>query len=64
MLRYHKFTAGRFWVNEYGNAETTRNTSRFCHAYSPLHNVTPGVAYPPRSSPLPTPMIVWSRHTR
>jgi len=23
MLRYHKFTAGRLWVNEYGNAETT-----------------------------------------
>jgi len=47
MLRYHKFTAGRFWVNEYGNAETTPEHFAFLSAYSPLHNVTPGVAYPP-----------------
>jgi prolyl oligopeptidase len=46
MLRYHKFTAGRFWVNEYGNAETTPEHFAFLSAYSPLHNVTPGVAYP------------------
>ena len=23
MLRFHKFTAGRFWVDDYGNAETS-----------------------------------------
>ena len=47
MLRYHKFTAGRFWVNEYGNAETTPEHFAFLSAYSPLHNITPGVVYPP-----------------
>jgi len=35
------------WVNEYGNAETTPEQFAFLYAYSPLHNVTPGVAYPP-----------------
>jgi prolyl oligopeptidase len=47
MLRYHRFTAGRFWVPEYGNAETDPEHFRFLYAYSPLHNVTPGVTYPP-----------------
>jgi prolyl oligopeptidase len=47
MLRYHRFTAGRFWVPEYGNAEANPEHFRFLYAYSPLHNVTRGVAYPP-----------------
>ncbi|HXH13431.1 MAG TPA: prolyl oligopeptidase family serine peptidase [Alphaproteobacteria bacterium] len=47
MLRYHRFTAGRFWVAEYGNAETDPEHFRFLYAYSPLHNVRRGVAYPP-----------------
>jgi prolyl oligopeptidase len=47
MLRYHRFTAGRFWVPEYGNAETDPEHFRFLYAYSPLHNVRRGVVYPP-----------------
>jgi prolyl oligopeptidase len=47
MLRYHRFTAGRFWVPEYGNAETDSEHFRFLYAYSPLHNVRGGVTYPP-----------------
>jgi prolyl oligopeptidase len=47
MLRYHRFTAGRFWVPEYGNAETNPEHFRFLYGYSPLHNVTRGAAYPP-----------------
>jgi prolyl oligopeptidase len=47
MLRYHRFTVGRYWTGEYGNAETNPEHFRFMHAYSPLHNVTPGTAYPP-----------------
>jgi len=47
MLRYHRFTAGRYWVPEYGNAETDPEHFRVLYAYSPLHNVTRGVAYPP-----------------
>ena len=47
MLRYHKFTAGRFWVPEYGNAEAGREQFDYLYAYSPLHNVRAGVEYPP-----------------
>lgn len=47
MLRYHRFTAGRYWTPEYGNAEENAEHFAFLHAYSPLHNVRPGVAYPP-----------------
>ncbi len=46
MLRYQKFTAGRFWTTEYGNAETNPEHFKFLYAYSPLHNVKKGIAYP------------------
>ena len=47
MLRFHKFTVGRFWTPEYGNAEENPEHFKFLYAYSPLHNVKEGVAYPP-----------------
>ncbi|MCB8986035.1 MAG: S9 family peptidase [Ardenticatenaceae bacterium] len=47
MLRYHKFTAGRYWTGEYGNAEENADHFRFMMAYSPLHNVRARVSYPP-----------------
>lgn len=47
MLRYHRFTAGRFWIPEYGNAEASREEFDYLYAYSPLHNVEAGVSYPP-----------------
>jgi len=47
MLRYHKFTVGRYWIPEYGNAEADPNQFRFLYAYSPLHNVKDGAEYPP-----------------
>ncbi len=47
MLRYHKFTVGRYWVPEYGNAEEKADHFRFMYAYSPLHNVAADVDYPP-----------------
>jgi prolyl oligopeptidase len=47
MLRYHRFTVGRFWTGEYGNAETNPEHFRFMYAYSPLHNVRQGASYPP-----------------
>jgi len=45
MLRFHKFTAGRFWVDDYGSAD---NADEFAalYKYSPYHNLKPGTAYP------------------
>lgn len=47
MLRYHRFTIGRYWVSDYGNAETNPEQFRFMYAYSPLHNIQSGKLYPP-----------------
>lgn len=47
MLRYHKFTVGRFWIPEYGDAENNAEHFRFMYPYSPLHNVRFGTVYPP-----------------
>jgi len=47
MLRYHKFTVGRYWIPEYGNAEESPEQFKYLYAYSPLHNVKAGVEYPP-----------------
>lgn len=47
MLRYHKFTVGRFWTPEYGNAEENPDHFQFLYTYSPLHNVSSDQAYPP-----------------
>ncbi len=45
MLRYQRFTGGRFWVSEYGSAEHP-DQFPWLLAYSPLHNVSPGTCYP------------------
>lgn len=47
MLRYHRFSVGRYWIGEYGNAEADVEQFRFMIAYSPLHNVREGQRYPP-----------------
>lgn len=47
MLRYHKFTVGRYWTPEYGNAEENPDQFKFMYAYSPLHNVKEKTDYPP-----------------
>ena len=47
MLRYQRFTVGRYWIPEYGNAESSVEHFKFLYAYSPLHNIKPGVVYPP-----------------
>jgi prolyl oligopeptidase len=45
MLRYHKFTVGRYWIAEYGNSEVAGDFP-FLYKYSPYHNVRDGVSYP------------------
>ncbi len=47
MLRYHKFTVGRYWVSDYGNAEDNAKDFAFMIKYSPLHSVKPGIKCPP-----------------
>jgi prolyl oligopeptidase len=45
MLRFHKFTAGRYWVDEYGSADDAEQFKTL-YAYSPYHNLKPGTKYP------------------
>jgi prolyl oligopeptidase len=45
MLRFHEFTAGRYWTDDYGSAEDPEEF-RALYAYSPYHNVRPGTEYP------------------
>jgi prolyl oligopeptidase len=45
MLRFHKFTVGWGWVDDYGSSD---NEEEFhcLHSYSPYHNIKHGVCYP------------------
>jgi prolyl oligopeptidase len=45
MLRFEKFTAGRYWVDDYGSVADAQQF-RTLYAYSPYHNLKPGVRYP------------------
>jgi prolyl oligopeptidase len=40
MLRFHQFTAGQFWRDEYGNVEDEEEFKAL-YAYSPYHNAKP-----------------------
>jgi prolyl oligopeptidase len=45
MLRFHKFTAGRFWVDEYGSSDDEDMFPTLLK-YSPYHNVKKGTKFP------------------
>jgi prolyl oligopeptidase len=45
MVRYHQFLVARFWVPEYGSSENAEQF-KYLHAYSPYHQVQPGIRYP------------------
>lgn len=45
MLRYHKFTIGSAWVNEYGSSDKESDFNNI-YKFSPLHNIQEGKKYP------------------
>lgn len=45
MLRFDRFTSGRFWVDDYGRPDREADW-RTLRSYSPYHNIAGGNAYP------------------
>lgn len=45
MLRFDRFTAGRYWIDDYGDPGKEADF-HVLRAYSPYHNIRDGVAYP------------------
>ncbi|WP_338445015.1 prolyl oligopeptidase family serine peptidase [Pelagerythrobacter marensis] len=45
MLRFNRWTAGRYWVDDYGDPSKEADF-RILRAYSPYHNIRSGVDYP------------------
>jgi len=45
MLRFHQFTAGRFWTSDYGSADDPEEFKALL-AYSPYHNLKEDTDYP------------------
>ena len=55
MLRYHKFTIGWAWADDYGTSDESPEMFRYLKGYSPLHNLSEGTVYP-------TTMVVTADH--
>ena len=45
MLRFNRWTAGRYWVDDYGDPGKEADF-RVLRGYSPYHNIRPDVSYP------------------
>ncbi len=46
MIRFERWTAGRFWVDDYGSPAREEDF-RILRGYSPYHNIADGREYPP-----------------
>ncbi len=46
MLRFHKFTIGHAWVDDYGSSDNAEEFAAL-FKYSPLHAIRSGTCYPP-----------------
>lgn len=46
MLRYHQFTAGAGWAEDYGTADDSPEMFEYLRKYSPLHALRDGTEYP------------------
>jgi len=46
MLRYHKFTIGKYWAVDYGTSEDSHEMFEYLYKYSPLHAIRNDVEYP------------------
>src|SRR4029453_17888642 len=63
MLGFQKFPAVRFYVEDYGSSDNA-DEFKALYAYSPLHNIKPGKAYPPTMITPPVPDgRVWPGHS-
>ena len=47
MLKFQHWTAGRFWVDDYGSSEASEEEFQALLAYSPYHNLKADTEYPP-----------------
>ena len=47
MLKFQHWTAGRYWVDDYGSSTTSKEEFDALYAYSPYHNLEDGTEYPP-----------------
>ncbi|MDH7640867.1 prolyl oligopeptidase family serine peptidase [Sphingomonas oryzagri] len=45
MTRFHRFTAGRYWIDDYGDPGRQEDLAVLM-GYSPLHNIRDGAEYP------------------
>ena len=46
MLRFHKFTIGWAWADDYGTSADSAEMFRYLYGYSPYHTIKKDVAYP------------------
>jgi prolyl oligopeptidase len=45
MMRFHKFSAGPLWIDDYGSSDDEKG-AQYLLSYSPLQNLKPGTCYP------------------